>query len=411
MKNKLFFRRQLAGLFLAIIFFLSPAWGFSSLFALECESLPKGRSEKEYSDMIAVCEEARDKAQKDLGDLQKAIETMTLQEKTTRIKINQAETQIAVLEDEIAGLSAKIGRLNESLDYVSKVFISRINLTYKMGLVNPMTMLFGSKNLSEFLAKSKYLRIIQLNDRKLLLSMEETKVNYDEQKQTKEQLQAKLVVLKKQLDLQKANLSSQIASRKKLLEETKGKQAIYEKLIAEARAELVAITGILSGEGNEKKIRNVSEGERIASVISGASCNSSGTHLHFMVVKGDGTGNTENPFSFLRGGIDYLNCSGSACGSGDGDAFNPGGGWNWPMNPKIILNQGYGNTWATQHTWVGKIYKFHNGIDVEGANTEVKAVKAGELYWGSFVGRCTLQYVRVKHNEDNLNTYYLHVNY
>lgn len=410
MKKFFFFRLMLITLSLAglIIFFFRQ---FPQAGAVECESLSKGLSEQKYQEMISVCEEARNKAAQDVTNLQKAIETMSLQEKTTRIKIIQAETQITVLEGEIATLSAKINRLDASLDYISKVFISRINLSYKTGLVNPMMLFFSSKNIGELLAKHKYLKVIQLNDRKLLLSMEETKVNYDEQKQVKEQMQNKLLVLKKQLDIQKANLVNQIASRKRLMEETKGKQTVYERLIAEARAELIAITGILSGQGTEKKIKDVSEGERIASVIVGPSCNSSGTHLHFMVNRGEGTENTENPFAFLKGGVDYQNCSGSSCGGGDGDSFSPSGGWNWPMNPKIILNQGYGNTWATKHTWVGRIYKFHNGIDLEGANTEVKAVRSGELYLGSFVGRCTLQYVRVRHSGDNLSTYYLHVNY
>jgi murein DD-endopeptidase MepM/ murein hydrolase activator NlpD len=121
-------------------------------------------------------------------------------------------------------------------------------------------------------------------------------------------------------------------------------------------------------------------------------------------------GQTLNPFDYLTG-IDYENCSGSTCGSGDGDAFNPRGNWNWPINPKIRFTQGYGYTWAVQHTWVGRIYRFHNGIDLQSPSLEVKAIKPGTLYAGSYVGSCVLKYVRVHHDEGNIDTYYLHVNY
>jgi murein DD-endopeptidase MepM/ murein hydrolase activator NlpD len=191
---------------------------------------------------------------------------------------------------------------------------------------------------------------------------------------------------------------------------TKNDERRYQQLINQAIAEQIAIKGILAGQGSCSEISDVSEGQRIASLIQGSSCNSSGTHLHFMIVQDD---NTQNPFTYLKGGIDYKNCSGSSCGSSDGDPFNPNGSWSWPIDGQIVLNQGYGKTWAIDHTWVGRVYQFHNGIDIIGSSLEVKAVKSGRLSRCVFVGNssCTLRYVKVHHNEGNLDTLYLHVNY
>ena len=77
------------------------------------------------------------------------------------------------------------------------------------------------------------------------------------------------------------------------------------------------------------------------------------------------------------------------------------------------MNQGFGATWAVNNTWVGRIYRFHNGIDIHSDISDVKAVRDGKLYRGSYAGinSCALKYVRVHHSEGDYDTYYLHVNY
>ena len=146
----------------------------------------------------------------------------------------------------------------------------------------------------------------------------------------------------------------------------------------------------------------------IASVRQGSFCNSSGSHLHFTVAQ---KGIALNPFNYLKG-IDHDNCSGSGKCS-EGDPFNPSGNWEWPLSPKIRMNQGFGSTWAVRNTWVGQIYSLHNGIDIIGSSSTVKAVTDGTLFRGSYGGSggCRLRYVRVEHKDSDLETYYLHVNY
>jgi len=240
-----------------------------------------------------------------------------------------------------------------------------------------------------------------------MLQMETVRTNYADQKTVKEEKQAELEAAKEKLEAQKNILAQQKADRQRLLAATQNDEKLYQQLISSARAELIAIQGILAGQGKEIEAGHISEGQKIASMITGSSCNSSGTHLHFMVAEGE---NTNNPFGYLSSGIGYENCSGSDCGSSDGDPFNPSGSWTWPLNSPIEFNQGYGNTWAVQHTWVGRIYSFHNGIDIVSDSLEVKAVKSGTLYKGVYQGGCNLNYVRVDHDDSNLDTLYLHVN-
>ena len=201
------------------------------------------------------------------------------------------------------------------------------------------------------------------------------------------------------------------AAKAILLEQTRSDEKKYQQLLSSARAEFEAIQAIIAGKGTEEEVGKVSQGARIATVIQGPSCNSSGPHVHFIVRQGT---STQNPFSYLRAGVDYENCSGSSCGSADGDSFNPGGSWDWPVNPKIKYSQGYGSTWAVRNTWVGRVYQFHNGIDINGvSSSEVKAVRSGVLFRGSYSGSsgCRLRYVRVDHDDSDIDTLYLHINY
>jgi len=327
----------------------------------------------------------------------------------TSAQISQSEQKIAVLEEEIAGLVTKIDRLNISLDQVSAILVKRISKTYKTAKVDPLVLFFSSDSFSSFLNRWKYLKVIQLHDKRLLMAMEETKTNYEAQKSLKEKKQEELGQLKKILESQKKKLAEQKRDREYLLEITKQDEKRYQQLLAAAKAEFEALQAIMAGKGTETEVGHVNAKDKIAMVIPGASCNSSGEHLHFMVSE---NGGIKNPFNYLKS-VEYENCSGSSCGSADGDPFNPTGDGEWPLNPPIILRQGYGNTWAVNHTWVRRIYSFHNGIDIQGSSREVKAVKSGTLYRGSYTGTagCRLQYVKVKHDDSNLETYYIHVYY
>ena len=386
----------------------------SSLWAVsekECEQRLQKSSTKEELD---ECINLWDQLYKEMG-AQKQSLTAAIKRFDTSIAIATATIlrtiqQIEVLEEEITSLSGKIERLEGSLTSVSEILLERIITTYKTGKVPVVYLLFSSDGFSDLLLRAKYIKIAQAHDKKLMIQMQTTKDNFSAQKKLREEKKEEQESLKSQLEAQKVTLAQQKEDKEYLLVVTKNNEKRYQELLAQARAELEAIIAILAGKGNCSEVGHISEGERIASVIQGSSCNSSGTHLHFMVTK-DGT--VQNPFNYLKAGVSHENCSGSSCGSGDGDAFNPSGEWNWPIDASIKFSQGYGSTWAVGHTWVGGVYSFHNGIDIKSSSSTVKAVKSGNLYQCAYVGGggCGLPYVRLDHDDSNFETYYLHVNY
>lgn len=336
-----------------------------------------------------------DELQKTAGTLANQIQQYNTQISLTELKIDQTQEQIILLGGRIEQLSA-------SMDELQTAYDNRVVQTYKMSRSSSSALaLFSSSDLNKAVSSYHYLHKIQEADKDLLDKLQKAHTLYSDKKNDLEDLEKVLGVQKEQLDGQKA-------AKSHLLTVTKSDEKEYQKLLAETKAEFEAIQAIIAGRGEETKAGHVGKGQRIASIIQGSSCNSNGTHTHFIVAE---KGVVKNPFDYLKPGIEYENCSGPGeCSAGD--EFSPHGSWEWPVNPVVRFNQGYGYTWAIANhlVWYGS----HNGIDINSkSSSEVKAVQDGDLYQGSYSGNggCRLRYVRVDHDNSDLETYYLHINY
>lgn len=340
--------------------------------------------------------------------LSSQITVMDNQITLTEYRINATEQEIAEVTGDIDAAENRINNLEGSLEDITKVMLNRIVATYQIGTIEPIQMLLSSDTVTSFLSRANYLRIAQAHDKKLIYNTVQARNDYENQREIFEGKKQKVLSLQTQLEGYTKQLDEDKNAKQALLKVTQNDEKKYEELLSRARSEYMSIQGIVAGNGAETSAGFVSEGSRIASIIPGASCNSSGGHLHFIVSR---NGTTENPFSYL-GGIELNNNSGSSPGSSDGDPAGMSGSWTWPLSGPISMAQGYGATWAVRNTWVGRVYNFHNGIDVTGSSYTVKAVKSGTLFRGSYGGSggCRLPYVRV-HHEDGLDTFYLHVNY
>lgn len=358
------------------------------------EDVPK--DEGSLKTYIADCNAKLGELSGQKQTLAQAIDYLNTQIKVTQAKISTSTTQLDKLNLEISDLSSQIESIDYSLDDLTKMFITRVRETYMRRGSYDAKIVAQSTGLSDMLRGVEYTKKVRDHDRSLLIALEKSRLDVSAQKEVKEAKQQEVASLKDKLDAEKIALAGQIGSKNKLLADTKNSEAVYQKLLSAAQAELVAIRGIIAGLGKETKVRDVGEGERIASIIQGASPCSTGTHLHFEVAK---SGSHQNPFSFLRNtSIIWDNADAPQNGTGS---------WAWPLNDPIRVTQGYGHT-AYSSRYTGDV---HTGVDMYSENSTVKSVKAGELFQGSMkCGSGNLMYVRVKQS-DGYDTYYLHVNY
>lgn len=353
---------------------------------------------EELSRQITELERSLAETQTREKTLSSQISYMNDQIKLTTLKINETEVKIDQLEGEIATLSAKIDRLEDSLGHLSTVLLERIVATYKHGKVEVLHLLFSSGGFSEFLTRLKYIRTVQAHDKRLMFQMQETKDNFTDQKQMREEKKEEQEQLKHQLEEQKATLAQQIKDKETLLEITRNDERRYQELLAAARAEQAALESAMrQAIALLKDGSPVEEGTQIALIgNSGYPACSTGPHLHFEIRKND---DSQNPASFLRN--TEVTYDDERVGR-----MNFTGDWNWPIDsPKIT--QEYGMSYWARLGWYNG--GPHTGIDLTSTNNIIKAPKKGTLYRGRTSCRgAGMNFVAIDHG-DGLISWYWHV--
>ena len=391
-------RRKFLISLLLVLFIIFP----KTLLAASCGdfSVPGGVKLVDFWRQVGDdCKQKIQDSQNQEQTLKAAISVIESRVRLTNAQIMQTSAQISQLEKDIDTLSTVVTDLDKNLTDLTKVFLARVRAGYMRRDPSPISLFFSSDSFAKFFTRIRYLSIVKARDQLVLSEIESAKINYDSQKQAKTVKQKQVADLRTQLEVQQLDLSRQQKAKKNLLVTTQNDESRYQKLLSDSLAELNAIKAILANQDQETSIRDVNQGDVIAH-ISGSLCNSTGPHLHFTVAN---NGVDKNPFDFLKPS-DHLDKSG-------GDLWNPTGSWNWPLSGTIRFNQGYGFTWAIRNR--GLWYSWHNGVDISSNSDEVHAVRSGRLYQGIYTGNnsCPLQYVRVHHKDDGLDTYYLHINY
>lgn len=361
-------------------------------------------SVKECSDKGLNCTQCEQFLKDKIGQLKgqektlsSQIAVMDNQMRLTQLRINSTKQQIKDLTEDIETTTKKIGSLEESLTNITKVLINRVITTYEVGSIQPFHILLSSEGVSNFLQRLNYLKIAQAHDKKVIYETQQAKVDYANEKEIFEGKKAKVETLKKELEGYTAQIEQEKVEKQELLRVTKNDEEMYQKLLAQVLAE----RAIVSGGGKELFLRNVNAGDSIATVITGQSGCSTGTHLHFSIYQG----------LSMRDPNDYLSSKSFTYSYGPDlygyyGTINPHGSYPWPLDDPIEVNQGFGSHgYASRYP--GGV---HDGIDIEGGSLTVKAVRSGKLYQGSYSG-CSygsLNFAKVEH-DDGLITWYLHV--
>src|SRR3990167_10552423 len=205
--------------------------------------------------------------QKQGKTLASQIFVMDSQIKLTQLRIDSTKQQITDITLDIDTTNKKISTLQNSLVKLTGVLINRIVATYEVGTVQPFHILLSSNNVSNFFSRLNYLKIAQEHDKRLIYDTTQAKNDYSNQKEIFEDKKKKVEALKAQLEGYTSQLSQEKKNKNALLQITQNDEARYQQLLAQAKAEYEAIVGIIAGKGIETQIRDVNQGDVIATII------------------------------------------------------------------------------------------------------------------------------------------------
>lgn len=380
----------LLGLFL--LFFVARPTLINAVSLEDCEKNP--------TENVSECLDILSKKLSDLTNQKKTLTSQISQFNTqiqlTQLKIADAQATIDQLEKEIGVLGFRIDYVTENIGKLEELVKKRIVATYQQGFVSNLELLLASNDFSDLILRVQYIKEVQENDKRILASLNKTRSDYANQKDDRETKQAQIEENKKKLLGLKTSLDTQKAEKQAFLRVTENDESKYQRLLAQAQAELA----VTFGGGTESYLRDVKAGDTIGNVVYGRSGCSTGTHLHFEVHK---NGSVDDPNNYLSStSFDY------PFGQSDSGSINPHGSLPWPISSPIHISQGYGMTpYAQSGSYNGNP---HFGIDMYTDSSTVRAVKDGKLYGGSYSG-CSygpLIYARIKH-DDSLDTLYLHM--
>lgn len=218
--------------------FLTLFWGsFTSVKAqTSCDSTCDSGDKGCLQNLENLCKDKISNLQSQSRTLSNQIAQFNAQIKLTTLKIKQTQDQIEML-------GGRIDQLEVSLDSLTKAFSSRAVETYKLSkFENNFAFILTASDVSDAVNRFHYLRKIQEEDRSLLTRLQEAQTTYIGEKTDQESLQ-------KQLKTQQANLNSQKIAKNQLLADTKNSESQYQKLLADAQAQLAAFNKFVSGQG------------------------------------------------------------------------------------------------------------------------------------------------------------------
>lgn len=188
--------------------------------------------------------------------LSSQIAVMNSQIKLTEYRILDTKQQILSLEEDIDTAQKKVTSLENSLADLTKILMKRIVAGYQVGSEDQFEVLLSSNTINDFFKRATYLRIVERHDKRLVYDTVQAKNDYANQKQIFEDEKRKVLALQQQLQDYTKDLDTQKSQKQTLLAETQGSEAEYQRLLAQAQAQLAGFSGFAESQGGATLLSN-----------------------------------------------------------------------------------------------------------------------------------------------------------
>ncbi len=239
------------GLFLALLFAI-PVHG------IDCDGAPPSGigKEEEIKQYIDSCTVKISGLQKEQTSLKQAIATINSKINLAQGQINQTQTQILAIEKEIEILGGVLDKVNESSAVLTKIYLARVQETYRRLRVDSTQLLFSTANFGDYFSKLKYLNTIKSKDQLILTELEKSRKDYNSRRQSKLEKQQEIEKLKKKMEEQKIALGQQQKEKQNLLSVTANDEKKYQKLLSDAKAQLAALKRFVASNGGASILKD-----------------------------------------------------------------------------------------------------------------------------------------------------------
>ncbi len=229
------------------IFSLLLLASFKPIFAAEsCGSYPTEELKKKCEEIESQIKEYEKKlqaAQETESALKKNIEYYDNQIYLAKLRINESEIIIEKRKQDVENLVNKIIILEDRLDKNTKLFLRRINLSYRKGALKPYMVFLTKGSLSDKVSRYKYLQTVQSADRKFLFRVQETKNSYSDQKKLvaaeKKALENEKIIL----EARKTEYNNQVKEKELALSQTQDEEQVLSAEIENLRAQRSNLMG------------------------------------------------------------------------------------------------------------------------------------------------------------------------
>ncbi len=186
---------------------------------------------------------------KQKDSLSSQIEYMDTQVYLTELKVTQTEEQIGKKEKEIESLNSRIEGLDDSLNNLSETLIDNVVDGYKQQRVSIFEYLLDSENANEFLGRVKYQKTAQENNQRLLFQVQQTKSNFQDQKDLREKKMQELADQKDTLATLRGELLTQQEGKRQLLAVTQNDEAAYKRQIDDISKQIASFKSFVATTG------------------------------------------------------------------------------------------------------------------------------------------------------------------